>query len=536
MLLVSDDGGTTWREDLGKHLHPDNHALAIDPVDHEHVLIGNDGGLYQSFNRGVAWDHLAKFAVGEFYRINVDRSTPFRICGGLQDNTNWVGPSATRSKEEIRDGDWQTLSGGDGSYCAFDPRDSAIVYFESQRADLVRLDLRSGQLRNLRPEPNEGEPAFRYHWLAPLIMSAHVPGTMYLGGNVIFKLTDRAEHWQVISPDLSTKDLARMQAVGSGAESYGVVYTIAESPVKAGELWAGTDDGKLWRTVDDGGHWSDLTATIPQPARGHLVSRVEASHTDANVAYVAWDGQHDGNYAPLAYRTADGGATWQSIAANVPADEPVRLVREDPDNADVLYAGTEHGLWLSLDRGKSWSAFGDLPTVAVADIVVEPTTHSLVIATQGRGLYIVDRIRPITQLTRQVMKEPVHLFVPDTAVESEPLPSYDEWTGSGQFRGENPPNGAILTYYLSQATGDSVKIAITTKEGRPIAHLVGLSIAGLNRVVWDLKRSKDVLASYEGGEGAKYVHPGTYIATVTYGKEKSSATFEVRAVPGLETL
>jgi photosystem II stability/assembly factor-like uncharacterized protein len=536
ILVVSDDGGITWREDLGKHLHPDNHALVIDPFDHEHVLIGNDGGFYQSFNRGVAWDHLAKFGVGEFYRVNVDRSTPFRICGGLQDNNSWVGPSVIPSSEGIRNGDWQSLGGGDGAYCAFDPTDSNIVYFESQEGDLVRIDLKSGQTKTLRPEPTEGEPRFRFHWLSPLVMSTLEPGTMYLGANVVFKMTDRGEHWQIISPDLSTKDLVRMQAAGSGAETYGVVYTLAVSPVKAGVLWAGTDDGKLWRTVDDGGHWTDLTATVPAPARGHKVSRIEAGHTDANIAYVAWDGQHDGDYAPILYRTADGGATWQNIAGNLPATEPTRLVREDPDNDAVLYAGTEHGFWVSLDRGKAWSPFGDLPTVAVDDIVIEPKTHSIVIATQGRSLYIVDRARSLTQLTRQIMADTVHLFAPDTAVESEPLPSYDEWTGIGQFRGANPPNGVMLTYYVNHATGDSVSIAITNTEGRPVAHLGGAAMAGLNRIVWDLKPTKDLLATYSGGEGSKHVHPGTYTATITYGKAKSTVTFDVRAVPGLETL
>jgi photosystem II stability/assembly factor-like uncharacterized protein len=536
ILIVSDDGGTTWREDLTRHLHPDNHALVIDPVDHEHVVIGNDGGLYQSFNKGVAWDHLAKFGVGEFYRVNVDRSAPFRICGGLQDNNSWVGPSEIPSSEGIRNGDWQSLGGGDGSYCAFDPSDSGIVYFESQQGDLVRIDLKSGQTKSLRPSPNEGEVAFRFHWLSPFIMSVHEPGAMYLGGNVVFKLTDRGEHWQMISPDLSTKDLARMQATGSGAETYGVVYTLAESPAKAGVLWAGTDDGKLWRTGDEGGHWTDLTPTIPAPARGHKVSRIEAGHADANVAYVVWDAQHDGDYAPIIYRTADGGATWQNVAGNLPATEPARLVREDPDNGNVLYAGTEHGFWVSLDRGKAWSAFGDLPTVAVDDIVVEPKTHSIVIATQGRSLYVIDRARPLIQLTPQIMAEGVHLFTPDTAVESEPLPSYDEWTGTGEFRGANPPDGVILTYYVSHATGDSVSIAITTQAGRPVAHLGGAAMAGLNRVVWDLKPTKDVLSTYEGGEGSKYVHPGTYTATITYGKAKSTVTLTVRAVPGLETL
>ncbi len=536
VLLVSDDGGTTWREDLFKNVHPDTHALAVDPTNRDHLLLGTDGGLFQSFNRAVAWDHLEKFGVGEFYRVNVDRSTPFRICGGLQDNTNWMGPSATRTKEGIRIGDWQTLHGGDGSSCAFDQGDSEIVYSESQRAALQRIDLRSGQIKALRPEANEGEPAYRFHWLAPLVASSHDSGAMFLGGNVVFKLTDRGEHWQVISPDLSTRDLGRMQAAGSGAETYGVVYTLAESPVKAGLLWAGTDDGKVWRTDDEGAHWSDLSATLPVAARGRWVSRIEAGHADPRVAYIALDGHPDGAYAPLVYRTADAGATWQSIAGNLPATEPVRLVREDPSNADVLYAGTEHGLWLSLDRGKSWTAFGGLPTVPVADILIEPVTHSLVIATQGRSLYIIDRARPLAELTPAVRAEPVHLFAPEPALESEPLPGYEEWSGSGQFRGENPSPGATLTYYLGHASGDSVTITIKTKDGQPVAHLTGAGVAGLNRVVWDLHPTKDVLATYEGGLGSRFVHPGQYEVTVTYGKDKSTQPLEVRAMPGIETL
>jgi hypothetical protein len=395
--------------------------------------------------------------------------------------------------------------------------------------------LRSGQITKLRPEPNEGESSFRFHWLAPLIMSQHDTGTMFLGGNVVFKLTDHGTRWRVISPDLSTGDLSRMRSTGSGAETYGVVYTIAESPVTGGLLWAGTDDGKLWRTADAGEHWSDLTAKLPAPARGHWISRVEAGHADANVAYVAIDGHYDGTYAPLAYRTADAGSTWQSIAGNLPANEPMRLVREDPDNPNVLYAGTEHGLWLSLDRGRSWSPLGKLPTVAVADIQIEPRTHSVVIATQGLSIYIIDQARPFAQLTPSVLNGPIHLFPPDSALEFDPLPSFKQWTGSGQFRAPNPPGGALLTYYVKQSSADSITIAITTKNGTAVAKLKGAAMAGLNRVVWDLKPTKDVLASYGGAEGSKFVHPDTYTVTVTYGHDKSAQPLVVHAMPGIET-
>lgn len=535
VLLVSEDGGTTWREDLFNNVHPDAHALSIDPTNPKHVLIGTDGGLFQSFSGGKTWDHLSRFAVGEFYRVNVDHSTPFRICGGLQDNTNWVGPSDTRSSEGIRNGDWITLQGGDGSSCAFDPTDSNVVYAESQQASVRRVNLASGQITMLRPAPTEGAPGFRFHWLAPLVMSQHAPGTLFLGGNVIFELTSHGEHWRVISPDLSAHDLARTQTVGSGAESYGVVYTIAESPVTAGVLWAGTDDGKVWRTTDAGAHWTDLSGTIPAPARGHWVSRIEAGHHDANVAYAVINAHRDGNYAPLAYRTADGGRTWRSIVANLPADEPMRLVREDPDNQDVLYAGTEHGLWVSLDAGKRWSSLGKLPTVAVADILVEPATHSIVIATQGRGLYIIDQARVLSQLTPAVLAEPLHLFAPEPALEHELLPSFAEWTGNSQFRGQNAPLGATLTYYVGQAAAEPVRISITAETGAPVAQLTGASSAGLHRVVWDLRPTKDVLASYGGGEGRKFVHPGVYTVTLTSGRARSSASVRVQAMPGVDT-
>lgn len=533
-LHVSEDGGRTWREDRFKGVHPDNHALVIDPANPARLLLGTDGGVFKSYSAAAGWEHLARFAAGEFYRVNLDRSSPYRICGGLQDNTNWVGPSATRSKEGIRNADWTAIGGGDGSYCAFDPADSNLVYSESQQGFLTRIDLRSGQVRVLRPEPAEGQTAFRFHWMAPLAPSKHESGTMYYAGNVVFKLTNHGENWRVISPDLSTRELDKMRAVGSGAEDYGVVFSLAESPAKAGVLWAGTDDGKLWRTEDDGGHWADLSANLPAAGRGRWINRIEASHADPLVAYVAVDAHRDGIYAPLLYRTADGGRTWASIAANFPATEPVRVVREDPANPNVLYVGTEFGLWISLDRGRSWTKLGKLPTVAVDDIVVTPGTHDLLIATHGRSLYLIDDVRPFAEATRAAMASAAHLFTPRAATAFEPLPGFQDWTGNGEFRGENPPAGALLTYHIKDFTGDPVKLSIATEGGRPVANLTGAAAPGFNRVVWDLKPTKDVLTEY-GGEGQKYVRPGTYLVTLTYGKTKSTQKVQVSALPGLET-
>src|SRR5262249_11034586 len=266
---------------------------------------------------------------------------------------------------------------------------------------------------------------------------------------------------RAISPDLATQAPARLGAVGRGAETFGVVYSLDESPVAKGLLWAGTDDGKLWVTENGGGSWTDLSTSVPAPARGQWISRIEPGHADAKVAYLAVDAHRAGEYRPLVYRTADLGHTWQPIASDLRADGPVRVVREDPSNPQVLYAGTEFGLFVSLDRGGHWQALGGLPTVAVDDILVHPREKDLVIATHGRSLYILDDASPLAQITADVAAKDAHLFPPRPALAAHPLPGFSEWQGtSGIYRGANPPEGAVLTYWVKEDTGDPVKIAI----------------------------------------------------------------------------
>ncbi len=533
-LHVSEDGGRTFREDRFGKVHPDVHALAIDPRQPKRLLLGTDGGAYQSFNGGQSWEHLNRMAAGEFYRINVDMSDPYRICGGLQDNLNWVGPSRTRSKEGILNTDWINIGGGDGFYCVFDPENPHLVYTESQQGYMHRMDLRSGEVKQLRPEPAEGQPAFRFHWNSPLVGSRHGKGTLYLAGNRVFRLAQSGERWQAISPDLSTQDPLKTTAVGSGAENYGVVYTLAESPAVSGLLWAGTDDGKLWMTDNDGGSWTDLTASLPAAVKGQWISRVEPGHRDAKVAYLAVDAHRSQTYTPLAYRTADGGRTWQSIAGDMPADHPVKIVREDPRNPDVLYAGTEFALFVSLDRGQRWTRLGDLPTVAVDDIIVHPRDNDLVVATHGRSLYILDDLRAIQELTADVRGKAAHLFEPRPALAIHVMEGFADWNGSAVFRGENPPEGALLTYWVGAYTGDPVKIAVKTAAGLPVANLTGPGDPGLHRVNWDLKPTKDLLTQY-GGEGARFLPAGEYTVTLTLGKTKHEQKLKVEVAPGVET-
>lgn len=533
-LHVSEDGGRSFREDRFGKVHPDVHALAIDPKSPQRLLLGTDGGAYRSANGGEGWEHLARFAAGQFYRIAVDRSTPYRICGGLQDNLNWVGPSRTFTKEGVLNSDWINIGGGDGFYCVFDPKDKDIVYAESQEGFLHRMHLASGEIKGLRPEPAEGQPGYRFHWNSPLIGSRHEPGALYLAGNRVFKLTEQGEQWTLVSPDLSSQDLAKTTTVGSGAENYGVVYTLAESPVKAGLLWAGTDDGKVWVTEDGGSRWADLTANLPAAAKGQWISRIEASFADPKVAYLAVDAHRSGNDAPLLYRTADLGRTWQAIASDLPSNGPVKVVREDPFNPRLLYAGTEFGLFASVDQGGRWVKLGQLPTVAVDDILVQPDTRDLVVATHGRSLYIIDDLRPLEELTPEVLGKEAHLFEPRPALGTNLLPGFADWAGSGVFRGENPPEGAILTYYLKETTGDGVKIAVENTAGQAVASLTGPGYAGLNRVAWDLKPAKDLLVEY-GGEGRKFVRPGEYKLTLTCGKAKHEQKLKVEIAPGIET-
>jgi photosystem II stability/assembly factor-like uncharacterized protein len=533
-LHVSEDAGRNWREDLGQKLHPDLHALAIDPRNPKRLLLGTDGGAYQSFNGGQVWEHLNRFAAGEFYRINVDLSRPYRICGGLQDNENWVGPSTTYTKDGILNQDWQSLGGGDGFYCVFDGENPSVIYTESQGGFVHRIDLSNGQVKLLRPEPAEGRVAFRFHWNTPLIGSRHSKDVLYMAGNRVFKLTLRGEQWQIISPDLSTQELQKMQATGSGAENYGVVYSLIESPLKAGLLWAATDDGKVWVTQDEGAHWSDLTANLPAETRGQWMSRIEAGWQDADVAYLAVDAHRTGNFSPLAYRTGDGGKTWEKISSDLPAAGPVKVVREDPKNPNLLYAGTEFGLFVSFNRGGHWTRLGGLPTVAVDDILIHPRDLDMVLATHGRSIYVVDDVRPLEEMTTDVSAEEAHLFTPPAAFGRHQNPSFEEWGGKAVYRGENPPEGVQLTFYVKELNGEPARVKITNADGRPVGKMKITPVPGLNRFNWDLKPSKEVLNDY-GGEGAKFVRPGDYTVSLSYGKTTSTQKVRVEIAPGVET-
>jgi photosystem II stability/assembly factor-like uncharacterized protein len=556
-MLVSDDGGKTFREDLFEKIHPDCHALAIQPNSApapkppkpedknkppkppvcQRVILGTDGGVYQSYGAGKGWEHLNRFPGGEYYRISLDDTQPFyRIAGGLQDNEAFVGPSHVPSKEGIRNSDWLGLPGGDGFYVVFDPTDHDVFYAESQEGYVYRMNLRNGERKELRPEPPEGQPRYRFHWNAPLIGSKHKPGVLYLGGNRVFRLTNRMEQFQVISPDLTRNDPAKIDATGSGAENFGVVYSLAESPARAGMLWAGTDDGRLWVTENDGGNWTELTQNLPEPMRGQWIVRIEPGAKDAKVAYVVANAYRTGDNSPMIARTADLGKTWQSIVGEgLPPNDPVEVVREDTVNSNLLYAGTHFGLYVSFDQGKRWIRLDSVPQVRVDDLQIQPRTNDLVIATHGRSIAILDDTRALRGLTPEITAKPAHLFDIAPVRGFYLVPGWSEFNGKGVYRGENPPEGALFTVWAKEFTGDEIKIAITNAAGQPVANLKAAGTPGLTRLNWDLRPTKDVLIEYGGDDPKKFVPSGEYTAELSYGKEKMKQTFRVDIAEGIQT-
>ena len=543
-LWISDDAGRTFRPGGGKNLHPDFHAMWIDPQDGDRVLTGSDGGMYLSHDHAATWDFLNNLAIGEFYDLAVDMREPYRIYGGLQDNQTWGGPSATRIEPEswldepkhdgITNGDWYCLGGGDGFHVAVDPTDPDIVYYESQGGSLSRVNLATGKERVLRPAAREGVSQYRFNWNTPFALSPHDPSVLWMGGERLFRLYDRGDRWEEASPDLSTHDPAKMVTAGSGAETHCTIVTLAESPVRKGVLWVGTDDGKVWVSQDAGTHWSDLTANLRGLPAGLYMSCIEASRHDAGTAYLAVDGHRSDLFRPWLFVTRDFGRTWSPITGDLPANGPVQVIREDPGNRDLLFAGTEFGLFMSFDAGTHWITPGDgLPTVAVDDILIHPRDRDLIAGTHGRSIYVLDDITPLEQWTAEAARAAVTLFAPRPATAFYARTSSGEW-GQRRFSAKNPAFGAAFTYYVKEWTGDGVSLAVSDSAGKTVRKLTGPGTPGLHRVTWDLQRDpKERLRRSEWGDQPEFVPPGTYSVELTYGKTpRQKRPLLVRHAPG----
>ena len=493
-LSVSDDGGKTFRSMAGQ-THADQHALLIDPADPEHLLLGNDGGFYVSHDRGATWDFALNLPVSTFYAIAVDTREPdYFVYGGLQDNGSWGGPARSRDRAGITNDEWVRAGGGDGFYAAIDPTDPAVVYVESQNGALSRFDFATEERKSIRP-PAEPRDSLRWNWSAPLLISAHDHNTLYFGANVLFESTDRGDSWRQLGGDL-TRALNRdslpiMGRTGpgglgrhEGTAEFGNISTIAESPLRRGLLYVGTDDGLVQVTRDGGATWTRI-AKFPGVPELTYVSRVLASAHDEGTVYLALDGHRSNDFRPYLLKSTDYGRTFRSIAGNLPADAPVYVIREHPRTAGLLFAGTEYGVFASRDGGRSWTQLQQgMAPAPVHDLVIQPTANDLVVATHGRGIYILDDLAALEQLPAAATTSPV-VFPPRPAT-IQNLRSGSTIPGDRNFRGANPAPGAWLTYYVPAAGGD-LSLVIADAAGDPVRELAGKAEPGLHRLQWDLR-------------------------------------------------
>ena len=566
-LVESDDGGKTARA-IDKGVHVDHHALWIDPANPSRMIQGNDGGVYISTDKGKSWRYLNNLPIEQFYMVAADSSVPYNLCGGLQDNNAWCGPSKSLSRGGIAGADWFVTAGGDGEYAVPAPSDPSIVYSDSQNGFLNRLDLKTHVSRSIRPyleTVGEKKPAdlkYRFNWTSPVAVSEKDANEVYLGGNVLFRSRDGGGHWDVISPDLTRNDKSKQEISGgpiehdlSGAESYGAILSITIADSDPRVIWVGTDDGLVQVTRDGGATWTNTTKSVPRAPEWARVYQIGVSPFDAGTAYAAFDAHMLDDNRPYVYKTADYGKTWTPISAGLPSDASVYVVREDPNLRGFLAAGTDRGVWFSHDSGAHWRRLqADLPTVAVFDLKFIRSTRDLVLATHGRGLFVVDNITPIEDLSAAVESSDFHLFP------SRPATLFHHW-GRGGFGKDptaapNPPDGVEVDYYLrkeikSEDSKDEsprnkktpVKIVVTDAEGRPVATKYGESKQGLNRFVWNMKYDgpKDLTFEkqppasefFERGVGP-HVLPGAYRITVTVEGKSQTTTARVEADPRLK--
>ena len=534
-LGISLDGGESFGSMMsggfGGAVHPDHHALWVNPDDPRHLILGTDGGVYVSYDRGSVFRHVGTLPVSQFYQVSVDDQIPYNVYGGLQDNGSWMGPS--RSPAGIQNRDWDNVGSGDGFYTFRDPADPDYVYSEYQGGQIARLHLPTGELRDVKPYPGAGEPEYRFNWNTPIAFSPHEEGTLYFGAQKLLVSRDRGESWTEISPDLTTNDPRRQRQKESGglttdnstAENNTTIYAISESPVERGVIWVGTDDGLVQVTRNGGESWTDVTGNVPGLPEGLWVSRIEASHHDAGSAFVTVDGHRSGDMTPYVFRTTDYGRSWTSLATEN-LEGYALVVRQDPVNPDLLFLGTEMGLWLSLDGGRGWTRFeGDLPKrVAVRDIAIHPREGDLVVGTHGRGIWIVDDLTPLRHLTAETLEQEVALL-PSRPAQMVIPAAVQDFGGSDQFAAQNPPETAQIAYYLKKRHlfGD-LKVEVYDPEGELITTIPGGKRRGLNRVSWPMRFPPPKIP------------PATNLVQAFEGPRVLEGSYRIRLVKGDETL
>lgn len=538
---VTNDGGRTWMRLAGRGQHVDHHAVWIDPTNTDRLLLGTDGGLYESFDLGDNWRWFGNLPLTQFYTVALDNASPFyNVCGGTQDNNTVCGPSRTASGSGIENSDWRTIVGGDGFRVQIDPTDENIVYAESQNGGMVRHDRRTGENIPIRPQPEPGEDPSRWYWDTPILISPHAPQRLYVGSQRLWRSDDRGDSWRAVSGDL-TQAIDRNQlkmmgrvwgsdAVAKWASTsfYGTILAISESPKQEGLIYVGTDDGLVQVTEDGGATWR-RSARFPGVPDTTYVQRVFASQHDANVAYAVFNNHRSGDFAPYIVKTTDRGRTWTNISANLPVRGSVYGFVEDPKEPRLLFAGTEFALFVSTDGGAAWTRLrGGLPTIQMRDLAIHARDDDLVVATFGRGFYVLDDLAPLRTLAQQpalLRADAALLPVTRTAMYLPERTSNAGSWGASHYTASNPPTGTTISYLvrteprtqraarlqLEQATArrgadvpqptlaqleaenlevtPTAILTITDADGVVVRRLTGPVRAGMHRVQWDLRYS-----------------------------------------------
>jgi photosystem II stability/assembly factor-like uncharacterized protein len=508
-------------------MHADDHDLWIDPKDSNHVIAGNDGGLWTTRDGGGKWDKIDNLPISQFYHVSVNDKDPYEVFGGLQDNSVWVAPSEYPGG--ISNGRWENLGGGDGFWAYSDPSDPNFAYAESQGGEIMRVDRRTLASRSIKPQAGFKEK-LRFNWNAPIALSPSDPSVLYIGAQFLFRTRDHGQTWARISPDLTTNDPEMQKQEQSGgitvdnsaAETHATIYTISESPKDSQLIWVGADDGNVQISRDGARTWTNLTANIKGMPKGNWTSWVEASRYDPAVAYAAFDRHTFGDMAPHVYRTRDYGQTWTPIVTPASGVRGyAHVIKEDRLKSNLLYLGTEFGLWISADDGATWAQFkgGDLPDAPVRDIALQPRRDDMVLATHGRGLWIIDDISPLRGLSADVLNAP-SAFLPGRPVVQR-IEANGGWSdGDGKFVGADPPDGAVVNYYQrTRHVFGKLKIEILDPKGEVIDDLPASKRRGINRVIWSMRVKPPrtpaaAQVAFNSAFGPR-VPPGVYTVRIT---------------------
>ena len=561
-MRVSVDGGKSF-ERISPTMHSDYHGLWIDPEDPDRMWQAQDGGIGVSYNRGESWEYVDVLPISQYYAIFVDQAEPFyHVGGGMQDNATWRGPSRNGEPFGILDADWREISNGDGFQAVVHPDDPEITLTEYQGGRIVRTDNRTRETVYVSPYAPSmggapaGDFAVRFNWNAPIVASPHDAETVYFAGNQVFRSEDFGTTWETISPDLTTNDPEKMGVAGgplwpenTTAEYHCTIISFAESPVVEGVLWAGTDDGNLQLSRDGGASWTNVIGNVPGLPAHSPVSHVEASSSSAGVAYASFDRHMFDDPAPYVFKTEDYGATWTNVSGDLPAGAYVWVLRQDPRVPELIYAGTELGLYATRNDGASWTRLHlkNFPTVAVHDLLVHSRENDLILGTHGRGMWIFDDATPIQQMTEEVASKPAHLFPVRRAMRFSVKPTR-YGIGDKKFLGPNPAYGALITYSLGAELekDQTLKLEVLDGSGEVLREIGELSRgAGAHRVAWDLnlkpredrkpdaprelnaepKKGEEMEA--ERGPAGPKVPPGRYRVRLTVGVEVLEEHVEV---------